>query len=188
MSRVLILYGTTDGHTRKIAAALAGVLSWEGNRVDAVDAKRVTPEVRLEGYDSVIVAASIHIGGYQGAVKRWVRKHAAELNRMPTAFVSVCLGILEQRPEAQQEVRAIMDRFLERSGWHPDVRKTIPGAVPYTKYGWLKKWVMRRIAAKAGGDTDTTRDFDYTDWDDVRAFARAFARQIAADQPAGALP
>jgi menaquinone-dependent protoporphyrinogen oxidase len=187
MSRVLILYGTTDGHTKKIAAALAGVLSWEGSRVDAVDAKRVTPDDRPEGYDSVIVAASIHSGGYQRAVKRWVRRHAAALNRMPTAFVSVCLGILEQRPEARQEVRAVMDRFLKRNGWQPDVRKTVAGALPYTKYGWLKKWVMRRIAAKAGGDTDTTRDFEYTDWDDVCAFARAFARQVAAEQPAGAV-
>ena len=37
---------------------------------------------------------------------------------------------------------------------------------------------MRRIVAKAGGDTDTTRDYEYTDWDDLWAFARAFGRRL----------
>jgi menaquinone-dependent protoporphyrinogen oxidase len=36
--------------------------------------------------------------------------------------------------------------------------------------------MMRRIVAKAGGDTDTSRDYEYTDWADVRTFAEEFAR------------
>ena len=187
MSRVLILYGTTDGHTKKIASALAGVLTWEGSRVDVVDAARVTPDVRPERYDGVIVAGSIHMGGYQRALKRWVQRHGRELNQMPSAFVSVCLGILEKRAETQREVREILERFLARSGWQPPVSKTVAGALPYTRYGWFKKWVMRRIVAKVGCDTDTTRDFEYTDWDDVRAFAREFACRVNVCHPEGAV-
>jgi menaquinone-dependent protoporphyrinogen oxidase len=182
MSRVLILYGTTDGHTKKIAAALTGVLTWEGCRVDTVDAKRASPDVAPQWYDGVIVAASIHVGGYQRPVKRWISRHASQLNRVPSAFISVCLGVLEPTDRAQREVRAIRDRFLERSGWQPAVRETVAGALTYTKYGWLKKWVMRRIVAKAGGDTDTTRDFEYTDWDQVRAIARELAHLVAVPQ------
>lgn len=188
MSRVLILYGTTDGHTRKIAAALAGVLTWEGGRVDVIDAHDASRRVRPEDYDGVVVAASIHIGSYQRAVKRWVRLHAAELNRRPSAFMSVCLGILEKRPEARQEVDAILQRFLHRSGWRPLMTRTVAGAVPYTRYNWLKKWVMKRIVAKGGGDTDTTRDYEYTNWDDLRAFAREFASRLAVAQPTGGVP
>ena len=180
MARALILYGTTDGHTRKIAAALAGVLRWEGCRVDVINAQGVTPDVRPDDYDGVMVAGSIHMGGYQRAVRGWVRRHAEQLNRRRGAFVSVCLGILEQRAEAQREVREIMARFLADSGWSPALTTTVAGALPYTKYGWLKKWIMRRMVAKAGGDTDTTRDYEYTNWDDVRAFARTFARQLDA--------
>jgi menaquinone-dependent protoporphyrinogen oxidase len=51
----------------------------------------------------------------------------------------------------------------------------VAGAVPFTRYGWFKKWVMRRISAKAGGGTDTSRDYEYTDWNDVRAFVNGFA-------------
>lgn len=183
MPRVLILYGTTDGHTRKIAAALRGVLTWQGSRVEVIDAKDASRDVRPDEYDGVVVAASVHVGGYQRAVTRWVRVHADELSRRPSAFVSVCLGILEPRPEAREEVQRILQRFLRRTGWRPLITRTVAGAVPYTRYNWLKKWIMRRIAAKAGGDIDTTRDYEYTDWDDLRAFARDFATQVERAHP-----
>ncbi len=178
MSRILVLYGTTDGHTRKIAQVLAGSLRREGCVTDLVDAREtiVTPEL----YDGVIVAASVHAQGYQRSVKRWVRAHAEALNARPGAFVSVCLGVLEQRPEVRREVNEIMQRFLRRTGWYEAFGKTIAGALPYTRYGWLKKRVMKRIAAKAGGGTDTTRDYEYTDWEDLRAFATGFAARVTA--------
>jgi menaquinone-dependent protoporphyrinogen oxidase len=178
MSRVLILYGTTDGHTRKIAAALQGILSWEGSRVDVIEARDVAPHVRPEDYDAVVVAASLHIWGYQRAVKRWVRAHAAGLSGMPSAFVSVCLGILDQRPDARRQVQQILQRFLDRSRWRPLMTTTVAGAVPYTRHHWLRKWVMKRLVARAGGGTDTTRDYEYTNWDDLRAFARGFAGRL----------
>jgi menaquinone-dependent protoporphyrinogen oxidase len=48
---------------------------------------------------------------------------------------------------------------------------------------------MKRIVAKAGGDTDTTRDYEYTDWEDLRRFAQDFARKkMTIGQSIGALP
>ena len=40
------------------------------------------------------------------------------------------------------------------------------------------RWIIKRIVAKAGGDTDTSRDYVYTDWDDLKAFAMAFGRRV----------
>ncbi|HUL04141.1 MAG TPA: flavodoxin domain-containing protein [Gemmatimonadales bacterium] len=187
MSQVLIIYGTTDGHTAKIASALKNELTADGAHVDVVDARHLPRDVGPEQYDGVIVAASIHARGYQHAVSRWVRRHAAALNAVPSAFLSVCLGILEQRAEAQREVRDIMDRFLARAGWHPTVRLPVAGALPYTRYSWWKKWVMKRIAARTGGDTDTTRDFEYTDWEGLGAFAREFGQRASAIHVTGAV-
>ena len=178
MSRVLILYGTTDGQTRKIAAALRESLRAEGLSAFVTDARLGAAAVVADEYDGVIVAASIHAGGFQRPVIRWVRSQAAQLNRMPTAFLSVCLGILEQRPETRRALDAIVARFQQATGWRPAAVKFVAGALPYTRYNWLKRWIMRRIVAKAGGDTDTTRDYEYTDWDDLRAFARTFAHRL----------
>jgi menaquinone-dependent protoporphyrinogen oxidase len=41
---------------------------------------------------------------------------------------------------------------------------------------------MLRIVRKAGGDTDTSRDYEYTNWTDVRAFADEFRRRCSGDR------
>jgi menaquinone-dependent protoporphyrinogen oxidase len=178
MKQILIVYGTTDGHTRKIAQVLAENLRAELCSVDVLDAAGSLRRLSPEGYDGVIVAASVHVGAYQPLVARWVRQHAAVLNAMPTAFLSVCLAMLEQRPEPRQEIEKIMQRFFKQCGWHPAMTRLVAGAVRYTQYPWLKKWMMKRIVGKAGGGTDTTRDYEYTDWNDLRNFAREFAAQL----------
>ena len=177
MSRILILYGTTDGHTHKVATGLAAAFREVGCQADLFEAKGAGRHVAPEPYDGVIVAASIHLGGYQRPVKAWVRAHAADLNRKPSAFVSVCLGILEARPEATREVHAIMQRFLDRTGWRPSMQEPVAGALPYTRYGALKRWAMKRKVARISFDTDTSRDFEYTDWEALRRFAHWFAAQ-----------
>jgi menaquinone-dependent protoporphyrinogen oxidase len=90
----------------------------------------------------------------------------------------VCLGVRDRDPEARREAEQIMRRFCERCGWQPDPMRAVAGALPYTRYNWLKRWIMKRTVAKAGGDTDTSRDYEYTDWDDLRAVTRDFARLV----------
>jgi menaquinone-dependent protoporphyrinogen oxidase len=37
---------------------------------------------------------------------------------------------------------------------------------------------MRLIVGHAGGDTDTSRDYEYTDWEAVTRFAEAFGQAV----------
>lgn len=175
MSRVLILYGTTEGHTRAVAEAMARGLTLGGVEADVVQAGTLDPSVKE--YSALIVAASVHAGAYQKAVTRWVRAHAREFGRRPTAFVSVSLAVLQSDPKVAAELDAIVQRFLDATGWKPAIIKHVAGALLYTRYNIFKRWIMRRIAAKAGGETDLSHDYDYTDWADVRAFAEEFRRR-----------
>lgn len=77
---------------------------------------------------------------------------------------------LEARPAAED----LLEEFLEETGWDPDGTLAVAGALRYSEYGPLKRVVMRRIAGKAGGDTDVP-DYEYTDWVAVEAFAAEFA-------------
>jgi len=176
MPRILIVFGTTDGQTAKIASVLAAHLRSDGLSVSVVDAAGTPPDPL--GFDGVIVAASLHARGYQRAVQAWVRTHAASLNRIQTAFVSVCLGVLQHDPKVDGDLRAIIDEFLASTNWKPSTTKIVAGALKYTQYGFLKRWAMKRIVTKAGGDTDTSRDYEYTDWEDLRRFARTFAGSL----------
>ena len=176
MSRILVLYGTTEGQTAKVARCLGDTLQANGVSADVVEAGAAWPSP--DGYDGVLVAASIHAGGYQRAVHRWVHEHAQALNDKPSAFLSVCLGILQHTPKAQEDLAEIVNRFLTATGWHPATVKQVAGALPYSKYNWLTRWTMVRIVRKAGGDTDTSRDYEYTDWADLRGFAGELARAL----------
>ena len=179
MTRVLVLYGTTDGHTFAIAQAIGDTLFKGGVDADIIEAGTINPIV--DQYVGVIVAASVHAGRYQKDVERWVRAHAAEFGSRPTAFVSVCLSVLEtSNPQAAADRDAIVARFVDATGWTPGVVKHVAGALFYTRYNLFKRWIMKRIVAKAGGDTDTSKDYIYTDWADLQKFAEAFRRRVAA--------
>lgn len=179
MSRVLVLYGTTDGHTQAIADVIGRTLQLGGLQTDIVHAGTLQPLVR--DYAAVVVAASVHAGKYQRGVVEWAKRHAAELNARPCAFVSVSLGILQKSdPQVIAEIEAIVQRFKDTTGWNPAIVKHVAGALLYTRYNFFKRWIMKRIVAKAGGATDTSKDYDYTDWNDLRAFADDFRRRLAA--------
>jgi len=182
MGRILVIYGTTHGQTGRIAQAMAETLRRDALTVDVMDA-RDARDASPAGYDGVIVAASIHAGGYQRRVKQWLRRHHSALTGRRGLFVSVCLGVLEKRLEAQRELGRIMRRFLDSCGWEPDMQRHIAGALPYTRYGWLTRRIMRRIVAQAGGDTDTSRDYEYTDWDEVTRLARRFGASVQLADP-----
>jgi menaquinone-dependent protoporphyrinogen oxidase len=175
-TRILVLYGTTDGHTAKVARSLAETLRSRGATVDVQNARN--GHRPPDDYDGIIVAASLRGGKYQKAVWGWVRSSRAVLNTKPTAFVSVCLGVLQRDPKVDHMLKTILEGFLDEAGWHPTVTKIVAGALLYTRYNWLLRWFMKRIVAKAGGDTDTTRDYEYTDWTDLRAFAEQFGRMV----------
>ena len=173
MSRVLVLYGTTEGQTAKIARAIAASLNAAAIETDVVQAG--TSDPRPSHYTGVIVAGSIHGGGYQKPVAKWIRAHIADFGNQPTAFVSVCLAVVSTQEKARDEARTIPRRFVDELGWHPTLIKVVAGALPYTKYNFFTRWIMKRIVSSAGGDTDTSRDYEYTDWEDLRQFSNRFA-------------
>ena len=179
MNRVLIMFDTTEGQTRKIAQAIARRLSSSGLAADVFRAGEKEPA--LNDYAGIIVAGSVHAGRYQKPLLHWVRKHAQAFGKRPTAFVSVSLGTL-QKDDARvtADLAAIVERFCSAAAWKPTMVKHVAGALMYTHYNFITRWLMKRISAKAGGATDTSRDYEYTDWDEVNAFADDFRRRIPA--------
>ena len=176
MPRVLVAFGTTDGHTSKVAHRVGEWLHACSHVVDVVNVAQVSPDPTR--YDAVVVAASVHAGKYQRAVTRWVQRNSVALNEQPTAFLSVCLGVLQRDLAVDRDLEKIVDRFLTFTSWQPLETRVVAGALKYTQYNWLKRFLMRRIVRQAHGDTDTSRDYEYTDWEDLRAFVRRFSERM----------
>jgi len=94
-------------------------------------------------------------------------------------LISVSLGISSAIPKDVAAAHAIARQFLDHVGWSAGTVACVPGRLAYTQYGFLTRFIMRRIAAKSGGPTDTSRDFELTNWDQVRGLARDLAARLA---------
>jgi menaquinone-dependent protoporphyrinogen oxidase len=186
MPRILVVYGTTDGHTARVAEAIGRTLRDEGVTAIVDEANRTTHVA--DDFDATIVTASVHAGRFQDAVERWVRQNHRALNARPGAFVSVCLGVLQHDPKVDRDLQRMIERFTTSTSWRPTTTKIVAGALLYTQYGWLKRMAMLWIASRAGGATDTSRDYIYTDWSDLSAFVTRFAHDHVPRATAGESP
>ena len=72
-----------------------------------------------------------------------------------------------------------MFRDLIPLGWAPHAVHHVAGAFRYTAYDFLKRWAMKYIAYRKGAPTDTSRDYELTDWDDLTSFADSFVKSRA---------
>ena len=88
--KILIVYGTTEGQTRKISRFMEAILKDGGHEVTVADASETPPSP--SAYDAVIIGASVHIHKYQSAVLHYINRHVEALNKRPCAFFSVCLA------------------------------------------------------------------------------------------------
>ncbi|QFU82565.1 flavodoxin domain-containing protein [Natronorubrum aibiense] len=182
MARVLVAFGSNEGQTATVAERIGDVLETAGHDVVVVHAKHPPAELDPGTYEGVIVGASIHMGSHQSYVESFVREHNEALNRLPSAFFSVSLTAAHDDPAERKPVRDLLEEFLETTGWEPDATLLVAGALKYREYGLLKRFMMRRIAGSEGGDTDTSRDYEYTDWDEIESFAEEFTTLLP-DEP-----
>ncbi len=184
MKKVLVIYGTTEGHTRKIAGFIAEHLRAQGAVVDLVDSATPAAAAVQPTYGAAVIAGSLHEHLHQRSLAHFVKENVAWLNAVPTAVVSVGLSAALPDAESQAQARNNLQYFLDETGLKPALAKTVAGALLYTKYDWFKRTMMRMIARQMGKDVDDTRDREYTDWDDLRRFVDEFVAQARlADGP-----
>jgi menaquinone-dependent protoporphyrinogen oxidase len=173
MSRILIAFASIDGQTALVAERMAAALVRLGHAATAMPADAPA----LEESEAVIVGGAIRYGHHPRWLEAAVRTHFVAIATRPNAFFSVSLsaGGPGARPE---EAARHVARFIERTGWTPRRVASFGGALRYTKYNPFIRIMMRFIVRAAGGDTDTSRDYEYTDWQAVERFAAQFAADI----------
>jgi menaquinone-dependent protoporphyrinogen oxidase len=175
MAAILALYGTGEGQTARVADRVVDALRDRGHDAEARDVRDLPADLDLDRYDAVLVGASIHAGTHQQAVRAFVDDHRDALASVPTGFFQLCLSAALDDEESQATAAGYVDEFVEATGWHPDRVGVFGGALRYSEYGFLERLLIKQIAKRTTGDTDTSRDYEYTDWEEVDAFAADFA-------------
>ena len=182
MSSILIAYDTTEGQPRNIAQHIAGAITRSGKEVEVIDIRQPPTGFTLDSFDAVVIGASIHMSKHSRQLSEFVHRHVARLNAVPSGFFSVSLSAAGSEQERADASRFV-EEFLTQSAWNPAIKATIAGGLRYREYGFLKRWMMKKIAREAGKDTDTSKNHEYTDWNAVDKFVSGFLFHL--EQPTG---
>ena len=197
MAHIAILYATREGHTRRIAEHAAEIARAQGFVPVVRDVADIDEPFALEGFDAALIAASVHGGRHEREMVEFVRRHRVQLERVPAAFLSVSLSETtaedaskpeDARARSQADVQRLLEEFYTSSGWRPKYAKPVAGALLYMHYGILLRFVMKRIAKKAGGPTDTSRDYEFTDWVALEGFVKHFLAESSRLAASASLP
>ena len=179
MGRFLIVYGTKEGQTKKIASFIGEEIIRCGHSFDIFDSQKIPNTVLPENYDAVILGGSVHMREFPKSLEKWIRLNADSLQKIPSAFFSVCLGILDTSEIVQKDEKQIVENFFARTKWHPPVWTIFAGSVQFSKYNWLVRKIMLRITKKeTHKNLDPHLDYEYTHWNSVRQFAVDFMSHI----------
>jgi menaquinone-dependent protoporphyrinogen oxidase len=177
MSRILLLFATTEGQTALIAERVARTLREKSHSVDLLPADAAQPGLDPSAYDGVMIGASIHYGNHPAFLRKLVRRHRDVLAARPCAFFSVSLSAGGPRPKPAAAQRYI-DKFVRKTGWQPQLAISFAGALKWSLYGPIKRRVMIVFVGLGGGNTDTSQDYEYTDWGAVECFAGEYAQRL----------
>lgn len=185
MTRTLVVYASHYGQTRKIANRIAGRLRERGQSVELADARVGTPP-SPEHFDVVVIGSRVETGHHAREIHAYVGAHVDRLRRMPTAFFSVSMAAA--RSDAGDDPDGYMHATFDDLGWHPSRFIAFAGGLPYRRYGWFLRLVMRQISKSSGHTTDTSRDHELTNWSAVTRFADEVAALAPRDEAAAAPP
>jgi menaquinone-dependent protoporphyrinogen oxidase len=176
-----VFYATTEGQTRRIAERLVALFREKGFTSTAVDVSSSDVDyIKWKGIRAAVVGASLHIGRHQRSARVFVRKHADDLNAHPSAFFSVSLAAASPVTAERDEAARLAAQLPARASWHPEEIDCLAGRCAYTQYGWITRLIMKWISRRHGAPTDTSKDYEFTNWDDVTRLADRVVRMVAA--------
>ena len=170
MVKILIIYSTTDGHTRKICLRLKEIVEERNNQVELVSITDVGA-IDLSAFDKIIIGASIRYGKHNKQVYDFVKRNQKLLDKRSNAFFSV--NVVARKPQKNTpETNPYLKIFLKQITWKPKNLAVFAGKIDYQRYSFFDRSIIRLIMWITKGPTDPQTNIEFTDWSKVEQFAQ----------------
>ena len=165
----LIIYSSTDGHTKIICEKIRDNF---GNVNDIVLVSlKETANLDLLKFNQIIIGASIRYGKHSNDLYRFIKSNRKTLEQKKTAFFSV--NVVARKSEKNSpETNPYIKKFLKISNWKPNKIAVFAGKVDYPNYNVFDKYIIKLIMFITKGPTDTSQSYEFTDWSKVDSFAK----------------
>ena len=164
----LIIYSTTDGHTKKICEFINS--NSIKNSFEILSFNSIL-NLNLEKYNLIVIAASIRYGKHKPEVLEFVNKNLQILNKKKRVFFSV--NVVARKPEKNSpDTNPYIIKFFKKTKWIPKKIGVFGGKVDYPNYNFLNRFIIRFIMLVTKGPTDITKSYEFTNWDVIKKFAQ----------------
>jgi len=174
MVTTLITYSTTDGQTKAICNRIRKVARKPENII--VSPLSEVESLQLSKFDQLVLGASIRYGKHKPEVIEFVNRNKAFLEQIKTCFFSV--NVVARKPNKNSPANnPYLIKFLKQTDWQPNKTFVFAGKIDYPNYKFWDKQIIRLIMYMTKGPTDTTRTFEFTDWEKVENVARDLETQ-----------
>jgi menaquinone-dependent protoporphyrinogen oxidase len=170
MAKILIIYSTTDGHTRHLCGRLGQMIEQTGHQVTVISIDD-EPSVQKDSFDKIVLGASIRYGKHSKQVYQFIKTYQALLDSKPSAFFSVCL-VARKPGKNTPQTNPYFKKFVKRIAWRPKETAVFAGKINYPIYDFWDRQIIRLIMWITKGPTDPRTVAEFTDWTQVEAFAR----------------
>ncbi len=169
MSSFLIIYSSTDGHTKTICERITNFLKDE-KLVELVSLEEVK-KIDLLNFEKIIIGASIRYGKHSKKLYKFINLNKNILDQKQCAFFSVNV-VARKLEKNTAETNPYINKFLKITKWKPNKITVFAGKVDYPNYNFFDKYIIKFIMFITKGPTDTSQSYEFTDWLKVDDFSK----------------
>ncbi|WP_028116949.1 menaquinone-dependent protoporphyrinogen IX dehydrogenase [Ferrimonas senticii] len=171
MSGTLIVYFSRGGHTARVTRRIMETMTQAGSDCEMMDIVEAQQEgIDWDKYDTVVIGCPVLYGDFDKRIKAFIAEHQDKLDARHNGFF--CLSVVARNPaKATVEGNRYMQKFMAEQPWRPQHLKVFAGKVDYPSWGFFDSLSIKLIMVMTKGPTASDTVIDYTDWNEVEAFA-----------------
>ena len=160
----IFIYSSSNGQSLKICEAL------NKNKESLIIDMDMLKTTKLDNFDQIVIGASVKYGDHNKKVYEFVKKNRALLEKKKTVFFSVNATARKSEKNTPKTNPYII-KFLKKTNWTPDHIGVFAGMIDFPNYNFIEKYIIKLIMWITNGPTDTSKTFEFTNWEDVKKFS-----------------
>ena len=161
----IFIYSSSNGQSLKICEAL------NKNKESLIIDMDMLKTTKLDNFDQIIIGASVKYGDHNKKVYEFVKKNRALLEKKKTVFFSVN-ATARKSEKNKPKTNPYIIKFLKKTNWTPDHIGVFAGMIDFPNYNFIEKYIIKLIMWITNGPTDTSKTFEFTNWEDVKKFSK----------------
>lgn len=165
-NKILVAYASKRGSTGEVAEAIAANLNVDGASVDVSLIDHVED---VSAYNMVVVGSAIRMGQWLPDAVQFVEANRAALDRVPSAFFTVCMTLADNETEAGYDrVMGFIDPVLQVH--QPDSIGLFAGKMDYKQLSFFERTIVKALKVPEG---------DFRNWDAINSWAESLQPVLA---------